>query len=168
MPWDQFTDACPELAGLARDRFVKDGLVLLGTIRSDGRARISPCEIDFAAGRLLLGMMWQSPKARDLQRDARLTVHSVPSDKDNPGGDVKLYGLAVDEQDAGVRAEFRRAIRARIDWEPDEPYHLFSLDVEEAAFMRFADDVKETWRWNQRSGLRKEQLANAPGTDEAP
>ena len=167
MRWDQFTDACPELAALARDRFVKDQLVLLGTIRSDGRARISPCEIDFATGRLLLGMMWQSPKARDLARDPRLTVHSVPSGKDNPGGDVKLYGLAVDEQDAGVRAEFCRAIRARIDWEPDEPYHLFSLDVDEATFMRFADDGKQTWRWNQRSGLRKEQLANAPGADAA-
>ena len=31
MRWGQFTDACPELAGLARHRFVKDELVLLGT-----------------------------------------------------------------------------------------------------------------------------------------
>ena len=157
MRWDEFTDACPELAGLARDRFVADEMVLLGTIRQDGRARISPCEIDFAAGRLLLGMMWQSPKARDVQRDPRLTVHSVPADKTNSGGDVKLYGLAVDEQDAGVRTEFRRAIRARIDWEPDEPYHLFSLDVTEGAFMRFTEEAKQTWRWDPRSGLRKEE-----------
>lgn len=168
MRWDQFGDECPGLAGLARDRFVKDQLVLLGTIRRDGRARISPCEIDFAAGRLLLGMMWQSPKARDLQRDARLTVHSVPSDKANPGGDVKLYGLAVDEQDVGIRAGFCRAIRARIDWAPAEPYHLFSLDVGEAAFMRFIDEGKETWRWDQRSGLRKEQTPNTPGAVGAP
>jgi hypothetical protein len=162
MRWDEFTGACPELAGRARDRFVADEMALLGTIRSDGRARISPCEVDFAAGRLLLGMMWRSPKARDLQRDARLTVHSVPSDKTNPGGDVKLYGLAVDEQDPGVRAAFCRAIRSRIDWEPAEPYHLFSLDVGEAAFMRFADEAKETWRWDPQSGLRKEQTPNTP------
>ena len=161
MRWDEFTDACPELAGLAQDRFVADELVLLGTIRRDGRARISPCEIDFAAGRLLLGMMWQSPKARDLQRDARLTTHSLPSDKTNSGGDVKLYGLAVDEGDAGVRAEFCRAIRARIDWEPTEPYHLFSLDVTEGSFMRFTSAVKQTWRWDPRSGLRKEEAPNA-------
>ena len=51
MRWDEFTDACPELAGMARDRFAADEMVLLGTIRKDGRARISPCEIDFAAGR---------------------------------------------------------------------------------------------------------------------
>jgi hypothetical protein len=160
MRWDEFTDACPELAGLARERFAADQLVLLGTIRRDGRARISPCEIDFAAGRLLLGVMWQSPKARDLERDARLTVHSVPADKTNSGGDVKLYGLAVDEQDAGVRAEFCRAIRSRIDWEPAEPYHLFSLDVTEGAFMRFTVEGKQTWRWDPRSGLRKEEAPN--------
>lgn len=162
MRWDQFMQVCPELAGLARDRFTADELVLLGTIRQDGRARISPCEIDFAAGRLLLGMMWQSPKARDLQRDARLTVHSLPSGKANAGGDVKLYGLAIDERDTHVRAEFRRAIRGRIDWEPSEPYHLFSLDVSEAAFMRFTDEAKLTWRWNSPAGLRKEQVPN-PG-----
>jgi hypothetical protein len=159
--WDEFTDACPELAGLAQERFVADELVLLGTIRRDGRARISPCEIDFAAGRLLLGMMWQSPKAADLERDPRLTVHSVPADKTNSGGDVKLYGLAVDEHNAGVRTEFLRAIRARIDWEPGEPYHLFSLDVTEGAFMRFTEEVKQTWRWDPRSGLRKEEVPNS-------
>lgn len=168
MHWDQFTDACPEFATLARSRFGKDEVVLLGTIRRDGRARISPCEIDFAAGRLLLGMMWQSPKANDLQRDARLTLHSAPEGRMNPGGDVKLYGQAVDEQDARMRAEFCRAIRARIDWEPAEPYHLFSLDVSEAAFMRFTDEVKETWRWDPRSGLRKERAPNAPGADVTP
>jgi hypothetical protein len=161
MRWDEFTRACPELAGLAQDRFVADELVLLGTIRRDGRARISPCEIDFAAGRLLLGMMWQSPKARDLQRDARLTVHSLPSGKTNSGGDVKLYGLAIDERDAQVRAEFCRAIGARIDWEPTEPYHLFSLDVTQGAFMRFTGEVKQTWRWDSRSGLQTEESPNA-------
>jgi len=62
--------------------------VMLGTIRADGRPRLSPCEVDLAGGRVLFGMMWQSPKARDLLRDARLTVHSVPSDKTNAGGDI--------------------------------------------------------------------------------
>jgi Pyridoxamine 5'-phosphate oxidase len=161
MRWDEFTAACPELAGLARDRFERDQVVMLGTIRRDGRPRLSPCELDFAAGHLLLGMMWKSPKAADLLRDPRLTVHSVPSDRMNPGGDVKLYGTANDERDAGVRAAFLRAIRERIDWEPTEPYHLFSVDVTESAFMRFGDEVKETWRWAPATGLRKERVPDA-------
>jgi hypothetical protein len=161
MRWDEFTTACPDLAKLARDRFERDQLVMLGTIRADGRPRLSPCEVDFAAGRVLFGMMWQSPKARDLLRDPRLTVHGVPSDKTNAGGDVKLYGTAVDERDPGLRAEFLRAIQARIDWQPPEPYHLFSLDVTEAAFLRFTDDIQHIWRWNPAAGLRQERKPNA-------
>jgi hypothetical protein len=40
----------------------------------------------------------------------------------------------------------RRAIQARIDWQPTEPYHLFSLDVTEAAFIRFTDECQHIWR----------------------
>ena len=160
MRWDEFTTACPDLAALARERFERDQVVMLGTVRADGRPRLSPCEVDFAADRVLFGMMWHSPKAGDLVRDPRLTVHSVPSDKTNAGGDVKLYGAAVDEQEPGLRAEFCQAIEARIDWQPNEPYHLFSLDVTEAAFVRFTDECQHIWRWNPSAGLRREQKPN--------
>ncbi len=39
-------------------------------------------------------MMWQSRKAIDLLRDARLTVVTPRADKDGADGDVKLYGTA--------------------------------------------------------------------------
>jgi hypothetical protein len=153
--WDGFAAACPTIADLAEERFRADQLVLLGSIRPDGSPRISPCEVDFAVGRLLLGMMWQSRKARDLLRDPRIAVHSVPSDKDNTGGDVKLYGRAVDESDAGVRAAFRDTILARIDWAPDEPnFHLFSLDVLEAGFIRFGDS-RLAMAWDVEGGFRE-------------
>jgi Pyridoxamine 5'-phosphate oxidase len=160
MHWDEFTAAGPGLAKLAQERFGQDQVVMLGTIRADGRPRLSPCEVDFAGGRVLFGMMWQSPKARDLLRDARLTVHSVPSDKTNAGGDIKLYGTGVDEQDPGLRAEFLRAIQARIDWQPAEPYHLFSLDVTEAAYIRFTDEYQHIWRWTPFTGLHQDQKPN--------
>ena len=155
MRWDAFTRSCPEIAELAEVRFRADDLVLLGTIRADGSARISPCEVDFAVGRLFLGMMWRSKKALDLQRDPRVAVHSVPSDRMNAGGDVKLYGRVVDEPDPDVRAAFRTAILARIDWAPDEPeYHLFSLDVEQAGYTVFGDG-SYALSWTPASGLRR-------------
>ena len=155
MRWDAFTQSCPEIADLAETRFRADELVLLGTIREDGSARISPCEVDFAMGRLFLGMMWRSKKALDLQRDPRIAVHSVPSDRMNPGGDVKLYGRAIDESDPDVRGAFRETILARIDWAPDEPeYHLFSLDVEEAGYTVFGEG-SHALAWTSSSGLRR-------------
>ena len=90
MTWDELAHACPEIAELARARFVREQLVLVGTIRKDGSPRISPCEVDLAAGHLFLGMMWKSKKALDLRRDPRVVVHSVTCDREGTDGDVKL------------------------------------------------------------------------------
>ncbi len=90
MQWDQFVQACPGLAEVARKRFIRDQLVLVGNLRSDGWPRISPCEVDIAAGHLFLGMMWRSTKAMDLLRDPRLVVHSVQCNREATEGDLKL------------------------------------------------------------------------------
>ncbi len=156
MRWEQFAAACPELAAIARDRFVRDQLVLVGTLRRDGWPRISPCEVDFAAGQLFLGMMWQSRKALDLQRDPRVVVHSVTTNKDGTDGDVKLYGRTVAITEPGPRSAFRAAIQARINWAPEEPeYHLFALDIERAAYVVFADGKQRTLIWDPARGLRR-------------
>ena len=149
MRWHQFEKECPELAAMARDRLSTDQLVLLGTIRADGAPRVSPCEVDFAAGELMLGMMWRSRKALDLRRDPRIAVHSLPADKDNAGGDVKLDGRAVEVHDPAVRERYCAAIQARIDWHPTGDYHLFVLDVEHAATVRFRaeDGMMTVRRW---------------------
>lgn len=85
----------------------------------------------------------------------------MPSDRTNPAGDVKLYGRAEDIGDPELRRAFREAIRARIDWAPAEPdFHLFSLDVDRAAFVRFSEETWETRRWSTTNGLRKEIRPN--------
>jgi general stress protein 26 len=153
--WDAFERACPEIATLARQRFVDDELVMVGTIRGDGSPRISPNETDFAAGRLFLSMMWRSRKAADLLRDPRIVVHSVTANRQGTDGDVKLYGRVVDERHEEVRQAFREAIRARIHWAPDEPnYHCFSVDVSSAGYMRFGDDAVAL-AWDPQRGLRR-------------
>jgi Pyridoxamine 5'-phosphate oxidase len=155
MRWDEFAEACPQIAAVAEERFRQDQLVVLGTIRPDGSPRVSPCEVDFTVGRLLLGMMWRSWKARDLLRDPRIAVHSVPPDRMAETGDVKLYGRVVDEGAPDVRAAFRDEIKRRIDWAPDEPdYHLFSLDVEQAGFIRFGEG-RAAMAWDPERGFRE-------------
>jgi hypothetical protein len=155
MRWGGFEAACPEIAGLARARFTQDQLVMLGTIRPDGAPRVSPTEVDLAEGHLFLGMMWRSLKALDLLRDPRIAVCSVPSDKANRGGDVKLSGAVVDVHDPELRAAYRRAIQARIDWAPDEPdFHLFSVDVDRASFISFGEGNERCLAWDLEHGLR--------------
>jgi hypothetical protein len=159
MNWQVFLAAVPEIAELAEARFRKDGLCLVGTLRKGGSPRISPCELDFASGELLLGMMWRSRKAVDLLRDPRIVVHSVTSDREGIEGDVKLYGRAIDISDPEVRQAYRDAIKSRIGWAPDEPeYHLFALDIESAGYIVFGND-RHALTWDPSSGMRRLPLA---------
>jgi hypothetical protein len=159
MNWEGFMAAVPKLADLAEARFRKDGLCMVGTLRKDGSPRISPCELDFAAGELLLGMMWRSRKALDLLRDSRIVVHSVTSDLEGTEGDVKLYGRAIDTSAAHVRQAYRDAIKARTGWAPDEPeYHLFALDIESAGYIVFGDE-RYALAWDPSRGLRRHTVA---------
>ena len=100
-------------------------------------------------------MMWRSKKALDLLRDPRCVVHSVTCDRMGTDGDLKLYGRMADVQDSELRQAYRRAIKARIDWEPDEPeFHLFSLNVETAGFTIFGDE-HYALVWDSATGLRR-------------
>jgi hypothetical protein len=154
--WDEFAAAAQELASLGEERLRGRQLCLVGTLRRNGWPRISPVEPDFVDGELMLGMMWRSPKAVDLLRDPRLVVHSVVSSRMGDEGDFKLYGRAVQVDDAERRARYRATIKARIDWEPTEPdYHLFAVDVDSAGFVTFAEEDRYGLAWDPERGLRR-------------
>lgn len=160
MRWDEFEQARPELAAEGRRRFQQDQLVLVGTNRKDGWPRISPCEVDLAAGQLFLGMMWRSMKALDLRRDPRMVVHTVQCDREAARGDLKLYGRGIEIHDRDLRDAFREAIKARIDWAPEEPrFHLFSLDIAWASLVTFGDGQTITV-WDPERGVRLARRAH--------
>ena len=159
MNWESFEQASPELAALGWERFARHELCLLGTLRRNGWPRISPCELDRVGEELMLGMMWQSPKARDLLRDDRCVLHSCTSDRRGAEGDFKLYGRAREIVDGATRQDYRAAIRARIDWEPTGPFHLFAIDVQAAAFMVFGPDAfMLVWDVDRGSRRRPQRL----------
>lgn len=155
MRWDEFAEACPEIAERAAQRFRTQELCMLGTLRADGAPRISPCELDFAAGHLILGMMWQSRKALDLLRDPRCVLHTCTTDRMGTEGDAKIYGRAIDVQDEELREAYREVVKERLDWAPDEPnFHCFSVDVEEVGYIRFGKEPV-AWAWDPERGLRE-------------
>jgi len=152
--WAEFALATPELARLGWERFERAELCMLATLRPNGWPRVSPCELDLVDGELMLGMMWQSQKPRDLLRDDRCALHSCTSNRMGTDGDFKLYGRARDARDAAVRDAYRAAIRARIDWEPSDPFHLFAIDVTSAGFLMFGDDAYGM-AWSPEAGTRR-------------
>ena len=99
--WADFEAAAPELAARVQERFGIRKHKTLATLRRDGSPRISGIEVDFREGDVLLGMMPDSRKLHDLERDPRLALHS-PTDDPPPGdprrwpGEAKLAGSAVE------------------------------------------------------------------------
>jgi Pyridoxamine 5'-phosphate oxidase len=142
--WEELSAAEPGLAAAVRARFEAARHHVLATVRRDGSPRVSGTEVRFHGPDLLLGSMWQSVKARDLQRDGRYALHTNPGDGSMEGGDAKLSGTAAEITDPAELAAF-------VDAEhPPEPFHLFRLSVDEVVRTSLRDDqqalVIETWR----------------------
>jgi hypothetical protein len=152
--WAGLATAAPELAQLGRAGFAEQNLCLVGTLRADGWPRISPNEIHFVDGEPLLGMMRDSRKARDLERDPRLTITTTQCDREARRGDFKLYGRALAISDPAVRERYGQVIFEAIGWRPDEPYPLFGIDIDSAAYISFGEG-RRLFRWTEGRGLER-------------
>ena len=158
MKWIAFKRASPGLAKETERLFGRRGLALVGTLRRDGFPRISPVEVFFLPKEVLLGMMNRSMKALDLLRDPRCVLHTPVSDPNGSEPELKLYGRAVA---GGVqeKARYRKAYAKR--WRraapPNFPAHVFSVDIERVALVRY--DTKKmvmvVKRWDGKGGFRK-------------
>lgn len=155
MNWAGFEVAAPELAARLRARFEATGLSLMATVRRDGSPRISPVEAFFDDRDLWLGMMHASLKARDLQRDPRLALHSATADKNVAEGDAKVAGRAVEVTDPDGIARFVAVTSAVLGGAPPEPFHCFTVDVTEASFLMPAGDHLDIDIWTEGSPPRR-------------
>jgi hypothetical protein len=150
--WERFAAEAPRLARLNEERMQRAGVLLVGTISLDGTPRISPVEPQLLEGELLLGMVWQSLKALDLQRDPRCLLHSAIPDKSGTDGEFKLRGRASEVQDRGLRERSAQKSLEDTGCRPEEPYHLFAVDIESASFVLYrprGDQCLVRWRPGQ-------------------
>ena len=154
MRWAEFERHEPKLGELGRLRLGGPGVVLVGTIRSDGTPRLSPVEPLFWNDELWLSMGWGSLKARDLQRDPRVLVHSIVTDREGTGGEFKLRGRALAEGDEQVQAGYADEVRERLGWSPEPGrFHLFRVDVEDVTVIRWDPATNDQFvaRWPERT-----------------
>ncbi len=147
MNWGTFAEQAPELAAEGEKRIESTGVVLVGTLTKDGSPRITPVEAVLFEGLLLLGMQWQSKKALDLLRDPRCLIHNMIANRHAKEGEFKLRGRAVDVQDAELRLRYAEALYKKIDFRIEEPYHLFSVDIESATLISYESEKRNIQRW---------------------
>ena len=97
-------------------------------------------------------MMWHSVKALDLLSDPRCVVHSTVSNRDGTEGEFKVYGRAVEVNDAEERRRFGDAVFAAIGFRPEEPeFHCFAISIESVVFSHLRDSEfhRQVWKAGQ-------------------
>lgn len=140
MRWAEFEAAAPRLAALGRERLIAPGVVLVGTIRSDGSPRISAVEPFLLDEELWLGMLWGSSKAADLARDPRVLVHSIVTSRGGEEGEFKVRGRCRAEEARGMQERYADAVSNALGWRPDVGrFHLYAVDVDSVCYLRYDD-----------------------------
>ena len=138
--WQELEASEQEFARRVQERFDAYKHKLVATLRKDGSPRISGIEAEFKDGHVSLGMMAGSLKARDLQRDPRLALHSGTEDPSEQVGEV------IDAKLSGIAQEVSGG-----------DHHTFHIDVKEVVLITIGDPsnhlVIETW--HERRGLHR-------------
>jgi len=170
MRWSEFAEDAPRLAAMGRRLVLDPGVVLVGTVRRDGTARISPVEPLLWEHDLWLSMLLGSYKAADLRRDSRVLVHSIVTSRDGTDGEYKLRGRALAESAPTVQEGYAEQIRDRVGWDPEPGrFHLFRVDIDDVTFIRYdnASGDQFVTRWpSRREFVRRGTSATSLGDPE--
>lgn len=136
--WQEIERRHPVFAARVRGRFDAYKHKVIATLRADGSPRISGIEMEFTGGEVSLGMMPGSLKARDLQRDPRLALHSGTEDP------VEKPGTVIDAKISG------RAVES-----PGGDHHVFHVDIAEVVLITIGEpsDHLLIEAWHEGRGL---------------
>jgi hypothetical protein len=139
--WKEFAQQAPEFAAFGEARF-RSGVAYLGTLRADGSPRVHPVT-PIVGEQLFLFMEPTSPKGKDLQRDARYTLHCSVKDSTGDSGEFYVRGRGILTDDPLVRAQ---AIQAS-SYVPNDRYIVFMFTIEFAFMNSYIDGKPDTRRW---------------------
>lgn len=149
MKWSAIAASEPALGAVVFDKLIRPGVLLAGTIRRDGSARISGVEPLIMDGDLWLSMMRTSAKALDLARDPRILLHSIVTSPE-PAAEVKVRGTVRAEDDHDMQQRYAAAVAAEIGWRPVAgEFTLFAVDVRDVTYIGYDTDTsgQHVARW---------------------
>ncbi len=139
--WKLLAQLAPEIAEFGAARF-QSGVAYLGTLRADGSPRVHPVT-PIIGEQLFLFMEPTSPKGKDLQRDARYTLHCSVTDSSGSSGEFYVRGHAVLTNDPNMREQ---AVRAA-SYAPQDHYILYVCTVDFAFMNSYIDGKPNSQRW---------------------
>jgi hypothetical protein len=149
--WQTLRALAPELVAIGEARLRRFRVAMLGTLRADGAPRISPIEPYLGSGELLVGLIRDSAKARDLMADPRCTLHSIVDDPDAGQPELTIRGRFVEVDDVTRQAD---PTAWWLSFEHALPL-VGTMELEAAALLRFdlARGELLITRWTPAGGI---------------
>lgn len=142
MEWSELIGQQPDLGEVAHQLLLAPGVVLVGTIRRDGSARISGVEPVVMDGRLWLSMLPDSMKARDLHRDPRLVLNNVITSPE-PAAEIKLRCTAQAVSSRAVHERYAAAVARQLGWRAVVGHFaLFGVSIEDVTYIGYDPDTR--------------------------
>jgi hypothetical protein len=124
-------------------------VMYLATVRPDGYPRVHPFTPFVGSGRLFAFMEPTSPKARDLQRNKRYSMHSLVDDMYGTKGEFQITGEALLLPDSESRREALASCPYTDFAPPLERHVLFEFKIDRC-FTNFYSDGKTNMRnWKE-------------------
>jgi hypothetical protein len=149
MRWSEIAARQPALGDAADKKMIKPGVLLIGTTRRDGSARISGVEPLIMESDLWLSMMSGSAKARDLGRNPRILLHSIIGSPE-PDAEIKMRGTARVEHDGDTQERYAAAAGAELGWRPVVGHFtLFRIDIDDVTYISYEPETgaQHVARW---------------------
>lgn len=147
--WKDFADQQPKLAAVAVDKLIRPGVLLIGTVRRDGSARVSGVEPLLMEGDLWLSMMRGSTKALDLHRDPRISLNSIVTGPE-PAVEVKVRGVVALVTEPATQERYATRVAADLGWQPVVGrFDLFTIGVIDVTQIGYDPDThgQHVARW---------------------
>jgi hypothetical protein len=137
------------MAELGSRIFLKYGIAYLATTRIDGGPRIHPVCPAIVEDRIILGIIPDTPKRHDLERDGRCAVHGLPGPND---AEICVSGSAhrLSAQDVATLIEHAPAnVRIATD------VAMFEIDIQQVTWTTYQTEsgsrpVPAKGRWLAR------------------
>lgn len=156
-------NAVPDLAARVRTILSSTQNSVLGTLRRDGSPRLSGIDCYIGDGRLCIASAPGTLKGRDLRRDPRMALHSIPwdsrrlqPDADDPGAaDAKISGRAILLTDTETIEAIHRSLAGERAAEPPEAFELFEIDIDSVAVMFPEDGRLVVDQWSATGGRKR-------------
>ena len=135
MRWSDFAAHQYPLAAVAEDQLIKPGVLLIGTTRRDGSARISGVE-----PLIMDGDLWLSMDARFGQgtRSAPRPADPAAQHHHQSGtpGRIMIRGTVRTETAHDRQRRYAAAAEAHLGWRPvPGEFTLFAVDIAEVAYI---------------------------------